>query len=205
MSATLEPSQNATPASKAVLLTRTVQEPIQGLPYFSELILHAIRMAPDPQVAHAAFGNSLEGECLACGIRASGEEILALGVAPSASAPKVERLRMGYCARRTCDSRFYQITCKPAPGIDWSPIFAIKDGYLSAPEVVEQGEAQVAGDGDLSRKNRRAIFAIAAAGAALLMMVGWQLYAGGSIPFLREAEKFQVDTAPDVLELSRSQ
>lgn len=204
MSATLEPSQYSTPASRAVLLTRTLQEPIQGLPYFSGLILHAIQTAADPQAARAAFGSSLEGECLACGIRTTGEEILALGVEASASAPKVERLRMGYCARRTCDSRFYQLTCKPAAGIDWSPIFAIKEGYISAPEVVEQDEAQ-AGDADLSPKNRRAIFAIAAVGAVLLMMVGWQLYAGGSIPFLREAEKFQVDTAPDVLELSSSQ
>jgi hypothetical protein len=187
-----------------VLLTRTVQEPIQGLPYFSGLILHAIQTAPDPRAARAAFGSSLEGECLACGIRTTGEEILALGVEPLASAPKVERLRMGYCARRTCDSRFYQLTCKPAVGIDWSPIFAIKEGYMSAPEVVENGEAQ-AGIADLSLKNRRVIFAIAAASTVLLLMVGWQLYAGGSIPFLRQPEKFQVDTAPEVFELSGNQ
>lgn len=203
MSTTCEPSQNATPVGTAALLTRTLQEPIQGLPSFSGLILHAIQSAPEPQKARAAFVGSLQGECLACGIRTTGEEILALGSEPSATAAKVERLRMGYCARRTCESRFYQLTCKPAAGIDWAPIFAIKEGYVSAPEPVLTDEADAGTD--LSLKNRRLVFGLAAMGTALLLIVGWQLYSGGSIPFLREPEKFQVDTAPDVLQLMGSQ
>lgn len=204
MSATIESSGNSAPGV-AVLLTRTLQEPIQGLAHFSGLILIGIRAASDRQAARAAFANALEGECLACGIKASGEEILALGVDGSTDGPKVERLRKGYCARRTCDSRFYQITCKPAAGIDWSPIFAMKEGYASVPDVATEEAEGIEDSSKLSAKNRRVIFAVAAVSTMLLFVVGWQLYAGGAIPFLREPEKFQVDTAPDVLQLMSSQ
>ena len=208
MRATIEPSGNSTEHSAtgvAVLLTRTMQEPIQGLRDFSGLILVGSRATANPEAARAGFANALEGECLACGIKVSGEEILALGAEGATDGPKVERLRKGYCARRTCDSRFYQITCKPAAGIDWSPIFAMKEGYASVPDVAKEGEEGIEDSSELSANNRRVIFAVAAVSAMLLFIVGWQLYAGGSIPFLREPEKFQVDTAPDVLQLMSSQ
>ena len=106
----------------------------------------------------------------------------------------MERIAKGYCARRTCDSRFYQLTCNPAPGVDWSPIFAIKEGYVSAPEEINPEPAEAPRD-----RKRPILLAAGAVGVILLLALAWQLYAGGSIPFIRQPEKFQVDVMPDPL------
>ena len=199
MSATLEAGSNSAQLPQrphGTLLTRTTQEPIHSLPEFSTLVLHSIRSTNDLSKARQAYCAAFLAECLACGIQITGEELLDLAIQANAGEPKLKRLRMGYCARRTCDSRFYQLTCNPAPGVDWAPIFAIKDGFASAPEEPCE-EPPV----NPQPPKRGWIIGAAAGLAILLLSVSWQLYTGGSIPFLRQPEKFHVDPAPSLAEL----
>ena len=196
MSATLEAGSNAAHVPTGTLLTRTTQEPIQSLAQFSTLVLHAIRSTNDLPKARQAYSTAFVAECLACGIRISGDELLDLAIQANAGSSKLKRLRMGYCARRTCDSRFYQLTCNPAAGVDWAPIFAIKDGFATLPEDIrDEPPVEV-------RSRKRALLIGAAAGLVVLVLsVSWQLYTGGPIPFVRQPEKFQVDPAPSLAEL----
>ena len=196
MSATLEAGSNSGQVPTGTLLTRTSQEPIQSLPNFSGLVLHAIRSTSDVPKARQAYCSAFVAECLACGIQMTGEELLDLAIQANAGSSKLKRLRMGYCARRTCDSRFYQLTCNPAPGVNWASIFAIKDGLTSLPEeLCEEPPVEVP-----SRK-RGLLIGSAAGLVILLLSASWQLYTGGSIPFIRQPEKFQVDPAPSLAEL----
>jgi hypothetical protein len=196
MSATLDAGSNSTQMPTGTLLTRTTQEPIRTLPQFSTLVLHSIRSTNDVPKAREAYCAAFRAECLACGIQIAGEELLDLAIQANAGEPKLKRLRMGYCARRTCDSRFYQLTCNPAPGVDWAPIFAIKDGFASAPEE-PCDEAPV----EIRPRKLQWMLAAAAGLTILLVSLSWQLYTGGSIPFVRQPEKFQVDPAPSLAEL----
>jgi hypothetical protein len=55
----------------------------------------------------------LEARCIQCGISLLPEEVKQLidfNPANPALKPKLQRIQRGYCARRTCDSYFYEIT-----------------------------------------------------------------------------------------------
>ena len=179
---------------------RSSQEPIQSLGCFSSLIHHAVAGANDPAGQANRFGAAFHAECVACGIKISGEQLLKLGRDEPATDEKLARLQQGYCARRTCESRFYQLTCHSAPGVDWRPIFDIKDGYASGPDMLDDDE------GSAPSRKIQPRYVVAASLALVLavgMSVAWQLYAGGAIPLIRPAEKFVVDPEAVLKELSR--
>lgn len=179
---------------------RTSQEPIESLPYFSSLILHAAKSSPNPDHISATFAAAFHADCVACGIRTPGDQLLKLGSNQPTSDDKLARLQKGYCARRTCDSRFYQLTCHSTPGIDWTPILNIKDGYTSAPDLLAVDELDPT---PTKLRPRHILLASLAVMLPILLGIAWQFYAGGSIPFLRPAEKFEVDSAGVLEELSR--
>jgi hypothetical protein len=200
MSQTLEPGAQSVSGESAS--RRIVQEPIQSLPYFASLILRAAKNSADSANLSARFAAACHAECLACGITLPGDQLLLLGQEQPASDEKLSRLQKGYCARRTCDSRFYRLVCTSAPGVDWTPIFNIKDGYASAPETTTDESSD---DAPQTNRTRQVV---AASGALLLLVltaVAWRLYVGGSIPFICPAEKFTVDAAGVAEELSRIQ
>ena len=63
---------------------------------------------PDPP-----FPERLQARCIQCGIALSREELAWLlqhGIAPPAPHARLQRIQHGYCARRTCDSYFYDLT-----------------------------------------------------------------------------------------------
>ncbi|HTI70731.1 MAG TPA: hypothetical protein VMF06_12245 [Candidatus Limnocylindria bacterium] len=71
--------------------------------------------------AHQIFDRSIKAVCLGCGLSISGEELgqiaMAGGEHPTTE-NKLDRLRLGYCGRLGCDSKFYTLRCAPAEGID---------------------------------------------------------------------------------------
>jgi hypothetical protein len=179
---------------------RSSQEPIQSLAYFSSLVQHAAAGAKDSASQAGRFAAAFHAECIACGIRISGEQLLKLATNEPAADEKLARLQQGYCARRTCESRFYQLTCWSAPGVDWKPIFEIKDGYASGPPEMLDDESSAP-----SRKVQPRYVVAVSLGLVLMILMGvaWQLYAGGAIPLIRPAEKFVVDPDAVLKELSR--
>ena len=201
MSATVESpnpaAENPLGPNAVLLLPRSTHEPIRALTNFAELVQHAINTAAKPAEVRPAYAAAFEAECLGCQIRLNGEELLLLADENAKRTAKLDRLHKGYCARHGCDSRFYRLTCNPAPAVDWRAILAIKDGYVSAPETdLTNSENEPP-----TPSNRKRHLLIASAAIALLafLAIAWQLYTGGTIPLLRQPEQFQVDTFPDPL------
>ena len=73
------------------------------------------------------FRERIQAECLGCRIGISGEDLGHLTIIQGDSLavdPKLERLRLGYCARKGCNSRFYRLTCGSVEGIDPARVLA---------------------------------------------------------------------------------
>lgn len=74
----------------------------------------------------------MEAECATCGILIRGPELLATAIAGElAGDSKAGRLRLGYCARKGCDSRYYIIRFCRADGVNWSAAWTRAEAILS--------------------------------------------------------------------------
>lgn len=178
-------------SSAAGTVVRAGQESIESLRELARLARHVLACHQNENDFTAAF----EAECIGCGIQISGAELLQiadLSGGDVASDSKVDRLRKGYCARRTCESRFYEIRCVAQRGVDWQAILAMKDGHVSAPEPLIPDDTPAASGG---WRNKLILIGGIGIAAILLLAIAFQYWAGGRIPFLREPEKFEVDPA----------
>src|ERR1043166_5212580 len=141
-----------------------------------------------------ALEQKVHGECMQCGIRLTGTELLALqGPAPAdegQKSPKVARLRQGYCGRNKCESYYYNFVFEETPGINWRQLLAQGETVAQ-----ENSSEEVAAEHAILATNRKRFFLraslVTAAVAALLL--ARHLYRGGTIPFVREPEDFRVD------------
>jgi hypothetical protein len=74
------------------------------------------------------LAESIAAECLCCGITVSGPELMAaaLGTEPThpGTSLKLSRLRLGYCARKTCASSYYSVRLAARPDVDWETVWA---------------------------------------------------------------------------------
>src|SRR5206468_772059 len=156
------------------------------------------QFAFDQEILSSALRSGIFAECVQCGIRVTGEELLELSEPAKAPAhnPRVERLRQGYCARNSCDTYFYRLLFPAHPDIDWATVLARTESV--AAERVQQVEAGDAMNEAAKRAARWRLVArvgIGLAAVALLLLVR-QWYLGGRIPLIREPENFQVDHFP---------
>jgi hypothetical protein len=145
----------------------------------------------DPGTGAGAAGFRLKGECIQCGIRITEEELLLLGQEKTAGEtdPRIERLRLGYCARNGCDSIFYRVSARANAPIEWSKYFPEPNSHLSDP-ANDGLEVQTTFAAGTKLFNWRVL----AAGLTLLTLIlVRQYYRGGTIPFIREPEEFKVD------------
>jgi hypothetical protein len=118
---------------------RTVELPIDAL---SRLYLAVVATSKIPeQQWHELFNGRVAAECVQCGIKVTGEELRQLSVLDPehpVDDPKLDRLRLKYCARNTCQSRFYRVKIEPDSDLHWT---AIKEQLqLATPEVRETKE-----------------------------------------------------------------
>jgi hypothetical protein len=170
--------------------TQVSQMAIKELAEFSRSLAQAISKQPEADRVRAAIDTALSAECVQCRIRLSGSELLKFEGEISDDA-RVERLRVGYCARNGCESLFYRVTCAPHPEINWP-------GLLNPAHELTMEEKTVAAALERKRaiaklRNKTLIRVGIAVAALLIVFVVRQLYLGGSIPFIREAEDFRVD------------
>src|SRR5687767_12138410 len=96
--------------------TQTSQVTIKDLADFGQSLAATVARQPEPDRLRAAIDQALSAECVQCAIRLSGSEVLKFAEETSDDA-RVERLRVGYCARNGCESLFYRITCAPHPQV----------------------------------------------------------------------------------------
>lgn len=173
---------------------QTTQMTIKDLAEFSRSLAVTISKQPEPDKLRAAIDQAWSAECVACGIRLSGFELLKFQEETSDDA-RVERLRSGYCARNGCESLFYRATCAPHPQVNWpsllNPSHELTQVEKAAAERnIKQREAA-------RRRYKALVRTGVAVGALLIVFVFRQYYVGGRIPFIREPEQFRVDRAPN--------
>lgn len=177
----------------------TREEQIKGLIDFTSDLAAAVRHQKkgDAQAALAA-SEMISAECTVCKLQISGPELFKVGEppeAPEASGP-VKRLRLGYCAHAGCESYAYRILFRNGAGMDWSAVTAHMAELAAARKI-----ATTVGSEEGRRKLLAARWKLAGrialgVGAILVVLAIRQWYFGGTIPLIREPEKFQVGTVP---------
>lgn len=130
----------------------------------------------------------LRVECVQCRIQVSAEELqqLAVSDAPGGALhPKLQRLRLGYCARQGCESYFYEVHLESYPGVDWEVVVRNADSLLTVSKAVatEPGE---------QRKPRR-VRMFVGLGLLLLTALAWLIHA--HILFAPKRHKYEIDPA----------
>jgi len=177
------------------------QEHVQNLSLFSQRLAGALNQsALGPDQLRAALRAAVSGECVQCGIRITGEELIELSqpAETAESNPKISRLRQGYCARNHCDSYYYRLTFRPHPDLDWTRLLSLADLVNEAqpqPTAVQAETKKTTPGMEGRRLVGRLLVALAVLSLFLLVR---QWYRGGRIPLIREPENFQVDhLAPD--------
>jgi hypothetical protein len=175
------------------------QEHVQNLSRFSQRLAGALgQSAPGPDQLRPALCAAVSGECVQCGIRITGEELIELSqpAETAESNPKIARLRQGYCARNHCDSYYYRLTFRTHPDLDWTMLLSRADSLNEAqalPAAVEEDTNKTT-PGVGRRRLVGRIFVALAVVSLLLLVRQW--YRGGRIPLIREPENFQVDHLP---------
>jgi hypothetical protein len=170
--------------------TEVSQMTIKEVAEFSRSLAQTISKQPEPDRLRAAIDQALTAECVQCGIRLSGSELLKFEEETSDDS-RVERLRIGYCARNGCASLFYRVMYAPHPQLDWpallNPTFELSAEERVAAEILAKKRAA-------SRARNKTLFRAGVAVAVLLIVFAIrQIYMGGSIPFIRQPENFKVD------------
>jgi hypothetical protein len=133
----------------------------------------------------------LKAECIQCGIRINDTELLSLGKEKpiGETDSRLERLRLGYCARKGCDSIYYRVCAASSSPVDWSKYFPDPDSLVLKTDHDQLEKAT-------SRISVSSLFnwRVLAIGLTLLTAIlARQYYRGATIPFLREPEDFKVD------------
>ena len=76
-----------------------------------------------PEIGAAWAWSNLQAKCVQCGIALTDRELAALldpnTTSPTEGQPRLRRIRQGYCARRSCDAYFYEVTfTSNDPGVE---------------------------------------------------------------------------------------
>jgi len=175
------------------------QQPIQSLGRFSLALAEALNQSTSaPDKFRGAVLTAFSGECIQCGIRVSGEELLTLCEPAEADEtnPRVARLKQGYCARNGCNSYYYRLIFTGHPDIDWTRVLSQTEPQEA--EHVKQADAECAAVEAAKRAVRRRMAGRVLVGVAVvaLLLLIRQWFVGGTIPLVREPENFQVDPVP---------
>jgi hypothetical protein len=133
----------------------------------------------------------LKGECIQCGIRINDAELRSLGKEKPAGETdsRLERLRLGYCARKGCDSIYYRVSAAASSPIDWAKYFPDPNSLLLKTDHDQPDKTTPP-----MAASRLFSWRVLAIGLTLLTLIlARQYYRGATIPFLREPEDFKVD------------
>ncbi len=174
------------------------EEHLQKLAPFCRALGEALKQAGlASDQAEAVWRTSVTGECVLCGIRVTGDELSALTRSPDKDpSEKIERLRLGDCARRGCDSFYYRLTFQTHPPLDWTKVLAQVETINDVPAEEAPDEATDATVPERPARSglvRRLCIAVA---IVVVLLLARQWYLGGRIPLVREPEHFKVDPAP---------
>lgn len=145
-----------------------------------------------------AFVDLARLRCLGCGIEVTGIELteLALVTVPDPAAEtKIDRLRLGFCARRGCESRYYELAWKRDPGPEVREVVSRTFDLLEAPVEEERAIEETVPEAPWwrqARGRRRLVLGI----ALLLVLTRWAWHRGWPIPGVHPKSPFGIYTQP---------
>jgi hypothetical protein len=149
----------------------------------------------DSSQLNEIFLTRLQTQCDRCGIHVTSNELTSVAVADNEAKlphPKLERLRLGYCAREGCESDYYTIQFEDYPGVDWGIVAAKTSEWLAATDVAAKEQARRTA---IRRRNRtimRVALGLVIVCSLLLLRFVVQ---HGHLPFAKKPSKYQVDPA----------
>ena len=183
-------------ARSAAGTEKSVEIPIEALPRVYWAVV-ATSKSPE-QDWHEHCGERLAGECLQCGMKVSGEELRQLAtmdLEKAAEDPKLDRLRLKYCARNSCESRFYRVGIEPDSELHWT---SIKEQLAHAtPEVRETKPRVEMPKFKLDLSGNRGLFLagfFVAAVITFFVIRHWVF--GYRIPLIQEKHEYRVVQPP---------
>lgn len=173
----------------------TRQIPLVRLERFCRLLQESLAVSYSEPNVSRIWRLYISAECPECRIWISGDELHALALPPCAelASAKIGRMRLGDCARRGCNAWHYSVHFWNQEGIDWQRVLETAEGLASTRAPTPRSAAWFPWQKLLKQYAPKVG---ASAGVVLLMLLAWQLYFGGRIPFLREPEKFRMDSVP---------
>jgi hypothetical protein len=195
----------AEPTQTAPLPSRELH--LSECPAFARHLAQALEAAEvtRDQVA-PTLDRGLVCECVQCGIRLGGEDLLALSLAEEADLGthvKADRVRQGYCARNGCSSYFYRFTFRSQAGLDWAKVLGVAQTKAVEAQAAAAVEAQEEKAAARSARHAIGFRVLAGIGLVVALVLVRQWIVGGRIPFLREPEQFTVDPASLETEVRR--
>jgi hypothetical protein len=181
---------------------KSLQIPIEALPRVYWAVVSA-STSTEREWQEMCAGR-LSAECTGCHIRISGTELRQLATAHAPDAlggeenPKLNRLRQNYCARNTCDGRFYRVNIVP----DSERHFAsIKDQLLATTSEVSETDTPKArkplfGPNTMSRVRPVRLAMLLLTGVVLFFVVRHWMY-GSRIPIVQKKHEYRVIQVAD--------
>jgi hypothetical protein len=156
-------------------LGRALGEAGEGAPRIRELLAESVRV-----------------RCVGCGIAVTPDELESLALASSApeASPRLERLRLGYCARNGCDSRFYLASADTGMVL-WPLVFRRTRELLGGkaePEPSAGVAAPEAAPPTFKEQWRRVQLAVLGGVLALVLLLWWWQH-GARIPGITPAPR----------------
>lgn len=134
-------------------------------------------------------------ECVQCGIKINGEEMDQILVADEGTQlphPKLQRLRLGCCARQGCESYHYRIHFEDYPGMDWDAVVekAVNQVATSKAAAQEEKKQEI-----IRKKQRRMKRAAIALITVLMLLLIRAVLQRGYLPFGHKPHKYEIDPA----------
>ena len=141
------------------------------------------------------FATNLRVHCTRCSIHVTGDELMSVAVADKETNlphPKLERLRLGYCAREGCESDFYTIRFEGYAGVDWAVISDKTFEWLATSDTAKQEEIRRTA---LRRRNRAIVRVVLGVIVVCSLLLCRFALSHGRLPFVVKPSKYQVDPA----------
>ena len=181
-------------------------------------VVHAIQLTPEKlaglgnSVSMAALGagcdadtvenlvqNHIRAECVLCGLKISGDEVKRLASAENIEPgnSKIARLRLGFCGRSGCDSKYYSVEFFEHSILSWPSIVPSPDSVANTPELpvlnTPTNECKVV---EFQQKSLLPKPVVRLLLALALLFIGIQIvrhFTGGRIPILQPKHNYSIN------------
>ena len=183
-----------TAAANSTIEERALEIPIEALPRVYWAIVSG---STSTEAQWQELCNTrLSAECTACKIKLSGLELRLLATAHtdgSNEGPKLERLRKNYCARNTCDGRFYRVAIIAESEKHWASIKA--QLQTTTPELKEttplKERKPLFGGAGTPKVRPLQLTALLVIGVVMFFVVRHWVY-GSRIPIIQKKHEYRV-------------